>query len=356
LPAPWTGPTDSIRIFPPRDHVYLYAYRRARQGRWWVYGWREASNTSGVLSTHDRDGRLVDSVAAPAVTFFRWTPSGRALILPLIGAGRQVSGFLRIAFDPSTGHFGGRDTLALPLGVDAPGIYDLTPDGMTLTYDSRRLAQSKLTFVEGGGGRAPQERPVATATTPLLPAITPDGRTVLYRTATDRGDSTTHRWWIADPNGGTPRPLTPEFAQDYAYTVDDAALYRVAYTPHRGSRVIRHALADGTARTILDSLPGIADLAVGAHGTTLLILANGDSAFLYDSAGAITARVGVPDTVGSLRSVLVSPDGGEYALFLDPPVSVSARNGEASIPLLVLSARTGTVRIITTLHLMYYET
>jgi hypothetical protein len=346
---PSSQPLDSVAIKVPRTALGLRGTSVAPSGRWLALAWYDFTE-SGMISVHDRSGRLADSIAINSPYPLRWVPDGTALLVPLMPrVGPLTDGaLLRIGVDPATGRLGRVDTLAIAPGSGSRPEYDLSADGRSLVYAVAREGESALWTLERTSTRAlPRPfRQVRTSSRPFDAYLTRDGRSILYSAVTQAGTGEGIQWFLAPFDSGAARPVTPPIADPIGHTATDGRrLFIATRSPDGHGRLTAYDLATGRASPFAEEATDRFSIWSGTNGSIGVLSATGDSLRLLDSVGHELLRTGFTDSVGRVAMLASSPDGKELALF---PFASPEPDAEGNFhgPLHRVSAITGRFRYV----------
>jgi hypothetical protein len=269
----------------------------------------------------------------------------------------RASALLRITVDPRTEKFGRRDTIRLAPGTDQGSIYDLSEDGRTLVFDATRDGQSSVWTFEQRGGSPINGRQVATSTQRMSVALARVGNVVMVSQALLAGGTPQYEWsWAPFPSGAL-TPFTPPDSLEIATAlVDDSQLVRadpIAGQPGR-ARITSYQL-DGKARPEITVEGNNFDLRAGPERAFLLVSSHLDSLRLVDSLGSERWHLVVPDSLGRIGSLVVSPAQDSLLIMLQPYALKVDSDGNVPVPVLLVAARTGEWRLVTRMPLIYYR-
>ncbi len=79
---PSSQASDSIPIEVPRSALGLNSLSVAPNGRWFALAWSDVTD-AGMISLHNRLGKLVDSLPMNSPQSLRWVGSSKSLLLPM---------------------------------------------------------------------------------------------------------------------------------------------------------------------------------------------------------------------------------------------------------------------------------
>jgi tRNA A-37 threonylcarbamoyl transferase component Bud32 len=358
LPPPWTQATDSIGVIPPGDaRTTPSAARVSLSGRWLAVGWFAAGTSRGWISIHDRAGQRTDTTSAAAPNALRWSVDSRALLMPIHLRNGNESALIRIAVDPRTGKFGRRDTLALTQGTARGSLYDLSEDGHTLVFDASRRGESSVWTFEQQGGKPVEGRQLASSSQPMGVWITRDGGRVLLSQATAAGGNLQYQWSIAPFKAGVLAPLTsPDSVETYA-NLDGSRFLTASRLPGPGdrTRIVARDLSGGAPRTVTEIAGKIIWFVPGPSGGLVLVNPSADTIRLLDSLGRQQWQIAVPDSVGTVGSLIPSPDRSEIVFLAQPYRLDVGADGNVGVPLIRASTRTGAWRLTTRVRVIYFR-
>jgi serine/threonine protein kinase len=345
---PSSQPSDSIAIEVPRRALALASLSVAPNGRWLALAWFDFAG-AGMISVHDRSGKLVDSLPTNWPQSLRWVGSSRGLLLPMIPrTGPTADGALvKVAVEPATGRLGPVDTLVIAPTSGSSPQYDLSADGRSLVYALAREGESVVWTLERSRPAPPRPlRRVLTSSRRLDAYITRDGRNVLYSALTQVGSQEGVRWFIVPFESGAARAVTAGIADAiFPSATDDHRLFIATRDPAGRGRITAYDLATGRAVPFAGQPTDRFTIWSGVRGGIAVLSAAGDSLRLLDSLGRETFRTGFDTAVGRVGFATPSPDGTELALFPIAPPEPNA-DGNYEGPLYRISTAAGRTRFV----------
>jgi len=316
---PSSQPSDSIAIEVPRRALALNSLSVAPNGRWFALAWGDAISHAGMISLHNRSGKLADSLPIDSPQSLRWVGSSMGVLLPMSPRfGSPTDGALiKIAVDPATSRLGPVDTLVIAPGSGSWPRYDLSSDGHSLVYALAREGESVVWALERPRPTAlPRPlRRVLSSSRGLDAYVTRNGGNVLYSTITQVGTQEGVRWYVAPFDSGLARAVTPGIADAIGLTAtDDRRLFIATRDPSGRGRITAFDLATGRATPFAEQPTDRFSIWSGGRGRIAVLSGPGDSLQLLDSLGREVFRTGFSDTIGRRSIAFPSPDGAELAL------------------------------------------
>ena len=343
---PSSQPSDSIAIEVPHRALALTSLSVAPNGRWLALAWFDFAG-AGMISVHDRSGKLADSIPMNWPQSLRWLPSSRGLLLPMI-APPSDGALVKVAVDPASGRLGPVDTLVIAPASGTWPQYDLSADGGSLVYALAREGESVLWTLERSRPAAPPRplRRVLTSSRRLDAYVTRDGQSVLYSTVTQAGSQEGVRWYAAPFEVGAARPITPGITDAiFPSASDNRRLFIATRDPAGRGRITAFDLATGRAAPFAEQPTDRFTIWSGVRGGIAVLSATGDSLRLLDSLGREIFRTGFDTAVGRVGLAAPSPDGTELALF---PIASPEPNADGNYegPVYRISAAAGRPRFV----------
>ena len=359
LPPPWGQVSDSVPITSPDSEYGLSTVRPSPTGKWLALGWWNSMGTEGAVTIHDRSGRQVDRLPALGTNYLRWAPGGRAILLPLYRSktGASVPGsLLRIAVDPGNGRLGRIDTLTIAPDVSSSAVFDFSADGRSLVYAATRDGESSVSTREARpGSQRVASRTVATSSRRMGALIAPDGRRLFYSQQTSAADSVLIQWFVTPFDSSTPRAVTPPLPRTVAVTTDGQRLFLLtASGPGHGAILASYDQSSGTRTTFAEVTDSESDVALGPSGGLALIRESGRVVRLVDKRGRELWRAVIPDSLGRVSDLLLSPDQSEFVAQTQPVSLKVGPDGNVEIVLFRMSAATGVVKGLVRLRVQQY--
>jgi serine/threonine protein kinase len=315
---PSSQASDSIAVEVPRRALSLTSLSVAPNGRWFALAWVDVPG-AGMISLHNRSGKLADSLPINYPQSLRWVSGSRGLLLPMNPReGLPTDGaLLKVAVDPATGRLGPVDTLVIAPGSGSWPQYDLSADGHSLVYALAREGESVVwTLERPRPAAAPRPlRRVLTSSRRLDAYVARDGRNVLYSMVTPTGSQEGVRWYVVPFDSGAARAVTPAITDAIGFTATDGRrLFVATRAPAGRGRITAYDLATGRATPFAEQPTDRFSIWTGVRGGIAVLSGPGDSLQLLDSLGREILRTGFNDSVGRRSLAAPSPDGTELAL------------------------------------------
>ena len=348
VPISTASPTDSIGIAAPRGATQLDNVSVAPNGQWIAVLWDRQPGDAAVC-IYDRSGRLTDTTRAPSTIHdgLKWSPNSGALYLPLQSASGRGS-LLRTPIAPS-GKVGRQDTVFVTDADERLTDYGLSANGRVLAYASARHGPYVLwTLEQRMAGQPPQPlRRVRSASSQFGAYLTKDGRSIFYPVTVAGSAGSQLQLFVEPFDGGGAHAVTPPLSHVRYWnpTLDGRRLVVETDADGGGSRLTAYDVATQRATRFADVSTRGNIWESGLDGISMIDEA-GDTLRIFDGAGRLRQRIGIPDSIGGAFHIVPSPDASEFVFWAIPPGAESDEHGGLPVGLYVVSPATGSIRLV----------
>ena len=258
----------------------------------------------------DRHGRILDSLSQTPGGG-GWDPDGRHVIVYQIGA-RSVGSLVRMGVSRS-GHFTGRPVeYVAGLRPDQITGFAFLPRG----YVIGEAGQTADVYAFTVGGAA--HRLTHSSTWYTDPSMAPDGGAVAY----GKQDAWGTNVYTTPFAGGAERPVTADSGarQLVQWLADGQRISNVVLGGGSANAIVQEvtALQTGLRRAVITA-PGTVIVRWRPDGTALAEEIGGGGLETVDSIGRTIRKFPLPDSLGAMTALALSPDGGEVAVATSVP-------------------------------------